>query len=153
MTSPKLLVIQRQLKIQTEETTTTDSLAAAIQMLVEREVESALARHRERPRQAFRTRALLQELPQAFPRADTAPGGVSSPSVKTPAPIARDIFFQRNELGRVISIKAGALQFRVIRDELGRPSMLSADTMRFCVQRGVDGRVVRLVPVPPTPLN
>jgi len=126
MTSPKLQLLQKQMRQrqqQPEPAPATDSLAAAIEALVEQQVAKALAQRQEArpsPAVAQRLGSLFQPSPEPV-RAVTAP---STPLVRTPAPIPLSLQIERDAAGMA-------------------RAMITGDGRRFVIARGADMHITR----------
>jgi hypothetical protein len=117
MTSPKLAILQRQMERRTPERipAPADDLTAAIQQLIDQRVDQAME---EQPAPAHVQRMLDRQFnkPAHMPTDYRELPAVA----KTPAPKMREIQFQRDELGRVVTVSCGTLEFHVQRNPLGK---------------------------------
>lgn len=122
--SPKLALLQRQLKIAPGEkppVPDTSGLGAAIDAMVQQAVQQQVADALER--QPVKQSPHVRRLTDAF----------NAPAPLPPAPRTRpmapmEMQFQRNELGQINIVNTGDMQFRVQRNELGQiVRMIPAD--------------------------
>ncbi|OPK06788.1 hypothetical protein [Pseudomonas sp. VI4.1] len=115
--NPKLQILERRLARQSPEkipAPADDDLAAAIQRLVDQRVADALERQPVKP--PARVQRVLDQFdaPKPYTSFDQIPA-----TPKTPAPKAREISLQRDELGRINIVNAGGMQWYAQRNELG----------------------------------
>lgn len=132
MTSPKLLAIQRQLKLRPEkaQAPAADDLASVIKTEIKQAVEAALASRQESAQQSPRLRVLLRSMSPPSLEPVRA-------SVAQPAPIA--------------GISPPTVQLQ--RDSQGRACIVNVGKQQYRVQRDVEGKAVALVPVEQAPSN
>ncbi|VVO87962.1 hypothetical protein PS903_02128 [Pseudomonas fluorescens] len=115
--SPKLAILERRMKLQASEkipAPATGDLAATLEALIAERVDAALERQPVKPPARVQRITDQFDAPKPYTSFDQIPA-----TPKAPAPKAREMHFQRDELGRINRVNVGNMQWVVQRNELG----------------------------------